>query len=724
RLSENQLRLAMDAVEMGTWHRNIRTGEIVWSDHIGPILGLPLKNKIENIEEFIRAIHPEDRAKFYDLLNQSHSGEIFSEQYRVVWPNGEVRWLESQGKGYFDPSGNLVQTAGTVRDITAQKEMELALQAERSSLAEGVKERTAELIKVNRSLLIRQQRAEALYEFAQVILETTDADHLLQSAAKAISAILPADRVLVYLLDPANQAVINFAKAGPGAETTPQVPYEELAVGLTGWVIRELQAALSPGGVPDPRESEIVQQRRRSVTAGATMVVPMPLHEKILGTITAVNPPDGPDFTEDDLEMVQSMANQTAVALKNISLADSLRQRSEALRLANLELERGARLKDEFLANMSHELRTPLNAILGMSELLTKHIYGELNAKQARAVNHIDEGGQHLLELINDILDISKIEAGMLELTLNKVAVADISEASLRFILSPALKKAIKIIPNIEPSLGFIEVDERRFKQILVNLLYNAVKFTPEGGQVGLDVSCDPENKDLLFSVWDTGIGISQADQQRLFQPFVQLDSRLAREHEGTGLGLALVSRLTELHGGTLHLQSELDSGSRFTIKLPCELRTSGDTSSLLSADATESAESSIACSLPFILLAEDNDANSVFITDGLQSQGYRVTRVRNGREAVKQARKHKPGLILMDIQMPGMDGLEAMKQIRADEDAQVAQIPIIGLTALAMSGDREHILSAGANAYLSKPVKLNNLFELVEQLLLHPKTN
>lgn len=723
--SEAQLHLALESVPMGIWHKAFATNEVIWSEHVGPIFGLSRGQKIQNFDELLNLVHPADRFGVKQAVDGSRHGRSYTLQFRVVWPNGEIHWIESQGRSYLDPSGKPVEAAGTIRDITARKEMELALQEEQSLLAERVQERTAELVQANQALSVSQQRTEALYKFSRVIMEAPYVITLLDLAAEAISTILPADRVLIYHLDSEQEEVLHFVKAGPGAQTTPQVSYEELSDGLTGWVIREGKPALSAGSALDPRESTAVQQRREEVRAGSTLVVPMVHHGKILGTVTAVNPPDGLEFTEDDVEMIQSMANQTAVILKNISLTDSLRSQSQALTKANLELARTARLKDEFLANMSHELRSPLNAILGMSELLKKHVYGELNVKQQRAVNYIDEGGTHLLNLINDILDISKIEAEMLTLSLSKVPIVDMSEASLRFVKAPAMAKNIKLTANIDPSLGTIEADERRLKQILVNLLYNAVKFTPDDGEVGLDVSRDTENSAILFSVWDTGIGISEADQQRLFEPFVQIDSRLAREHEGTGLGLALVYRLTELHGGSVHLQSTLGQGSRFTITLPLRSLTISESSDLPETAVSDTDDTSTPqpdrqrLSQFRILLAEDNEANIVLVTDGLQSYGYSLIVARNGEEAVQLARDQKPDIILMDIQMPRMDGLEAIRYIRADEDAAVAQIPIIGLTALAMSGDKERVIQAGANEYLSKPASLRKLCRLMDSYLL-----
>jgi len=243
----------------------------------------------------------------------------------------------------------------------------------------------------------------------------------------------------------------------------------------------------------------------------------------------------------------------------------------ETARLAALEMERALRLKDEFLATMSHELRTPLNGILTLCESLQDQVYGALNERQQRALSYIESSGLHLLELINDVLDLSKIAADKLELRLEQVALDSICQASLLFAKEMALKKQISLsYDNQHPGL-FMSADARRLKQMLVNLLSNAVKFTPLGGSVGLSVTVDKSAQTVSLSVQDTGIGIKPEDQFRLFQPFTQIDSSLGRQHEGTGLGLALVKRLAVQHGGSVSVFSSgaPGEGSRFTIVLP-----------------------------------------------------------------------------------------------------------------------------------------------------------
>ena len=404
------------------------------------------------------------------------------------------------------------------------------------------------------------------------------------------------------------------------------------------------------------------------------------------------------------------------------------------LQLANQELLRATKLKDEFLANMSHELRTPLNAILGLSESLKEEILGALNETQLKAISTVDSSGEHLLSLINDILDLSKISSGMMELDIASVSVKKVCDSSLVFVKQQAFQKKIQLHSHIPPLINNvnINVDERRIKQVLINLLTNAVKFTPYEGNINLLVAIgsgdtwqgeatipqqlrDKNSPTILFQVVDTGIGISAKDLQMLFQPFVQVDSALNRQYEGTGLGLALVKQIVELHGGQVMAESEVGQGSSFTVALPCEMSSFNAIASTPTS-TTSSSPDIISDNAPLILLAEDNEANIQTFNSYLTAINYRIIIARNGIEAIAQAKENLPDLILMDIQMPRMDGLEATKQIRLDPN--LINTPIIALTALAMEGDREKCLEAGANDYLSKPVKLRQLNLLIQQVL------
>ncbi len=409
-------------------------------------------------------------------------------------------------------------------------------------------------------------------------------------------------------------------------------------------------------------------------------------------------------------------------------LAQQVAEQTAEIRAANAELARSAKAKDEFLASMSHELRTPLSAILGNTEMLSEKILGDVNDRQKDALRMIDNSGTHLLSLINDILDIAKVGAGNLKLDIRPTFVREVVHASLEMVRTIAERKHQQVYVDIDDSIHTIDIDAKRFKQILVNLLNNAVKFTPEKGKIGIKVVASPEDDTARFMVWDTGIGIAKDNIDKLFKPFIQLDSALSRRYEGTGLGLSLVYHMVDLHGGNIKVQSKLDEGSLFTVTMPwhqkeaapkkVEEPTERNTTPLVAAITSAS-------NAPFdskdirLLIVDDNELNLITFSDFLNAKGYQVHNARDGAEAVHLATSVAPDLILMDIQMPGMDGLEATRRIRKIERLQ--GVPIIALTALAMPSDRELCLQAGASDYVSKPVSLKSLEKIVKTSLLNP---
>ncbi|MBI1295639.1 PAS domain S-box protein [bacterium] len=269
------------------------------------------------------------------------------------------------------------------------------------------------------------------------------------------------------------------------------------------------------------------------------------------------------------VDITEQIEAKNALEAERSLLAQHVAERTADLTQANLQLARIARHKDEFLASMSHELRTPLNGILGTAEAMSEEIYGPLNQKQLSRLRNIEESGHHLLSLINDVLDMAKIEAGKLTFEMDSVEVKTICEASLRLTRQAALAKHLNISVHLDPEVTHVQTDGRRLKQMLINLLSNAIKFTPDGGEIGLRVAQDRNAGVVKFTVWDTGIGINVEHQKRLFQPFVQVDSSLARHHGGSGLGLAIVQKMAQLQGGAISLKSAPNQGSEFTITLP-----------------------------------------------------------------------------------------------------------------------------------------------------------
>jgi signal transduction histidine kinase len=409
------------------------------------------------------------------------------------------------------------------------------------------------------------------------------------------------------------------------------------------------------------------------------------------------------------------------LANANTELAYATEQKDQMLlNISNLytELTNATRLKDEFLANMSHELRTPLNAILGMSEGLLDNLCGEMTERQRKAVSAIEQSGKHLLDLINEILDLAKIESGKLELRHHSASVRHLFETSLGLVKQLALQKSITLQQEINGAIENIYVDEQRIRQALINLLSNAIKFTPEGGQVTLKAQLTSDHSMVELIVIDTGIGIHPTDQVHLFDPFVQIDSSLNRQYSGTGLGLALVKRIAELHQGWVQVESVVNRGSTFTILLPQQ-------SLEVAVSETVPESKSYLRSQPIngkpvnnkrILLADDNQINILLFSEYLEDEGYDVMLAKNGQEAIDLVLQEKPDLLIMDIQMPKVDGLTAIRQLRLDP--ALIQLPIIALTALAMPGDREKCLDAGASEYITKPVPLKFLAQSIYQLL------
>lgn len=424
----------------------------------------------------------------------------------------------------------------------------------------------------------------------------------------------------------------------------------------------------------------------------------------------------------------QGVREQASVQQRNELrlLKEQATRQNLALARMNADLLRATRLKDEFLAGMSHEVRTPLTAIIGLNDLLRAQMIGPLSDEQIRMLDQIDAAGRHLLAMINDFLEIARIEAGRLELSPTVVSVRSLCETSLRMVKELALRKRISINLQIAPNVLAMRADERRLSQALINLLSNAVKFTPPDGAIGLDVQGDAEAGQLRFTVWDTGIGIAATDMLRLFQPFVQINNVFQREHQGSGLGLVLMSQLVELHGGGVSLSSEVGKGSQFTIAIPW----SPDEQQAMLAQLGEHVADERklrrddlgTITLPErarhapVLLVEDDQAGASMLIDFLERCGYQVVHVGSGEEALAYVREELPCLILTDMRLHGMQGIELIRELRKLLPLQ--KTPVVALTALAMPGDRERCLAAGADIYLSKPVRLLRLAQAMSDLL------
>jgi PAS domain S-box-containing protein len=763
------------------------------------------KSVYQQPKSFIDSIHPEDQEGVFAAIQRQMQGEVTQQEYRIIRPDGSLRWINDSSVPITDQTGKVYRICGVAEDITERIYAEESLRISQARFAGILEIAKDAIISVDehQRIILFNQGAEKIFCYSSG-----------EILGKPLDILLPQRFISLH-----QQHLRNFG--------TIKEKAREMGEKREVWGLRK-------DGKEFPCEASISK---------------LEIGKEVIFTVILR------DITErkQAQDALQQLNSELEARVEQRTAA--LRDTNEQLLLTNAQLARATRLKDEFLANMSHELRTPLNAILGMSEVLLEEVYAPLTDRQKKALTTIEKSGRHLLELINDILDLSKIESGKVDLELQPVSVSHLCDSSLTFVKQQANQKNIQIKSNVPKEIGEVIVDERRMRQILINLLNNAVKFTPNGGRVMLEVEADNPAETISFRVKDTGIGIAPEDMGKLFQAFVQVDSSLTRNYSGTGLGLALVRRIAELHDGSVTLESEVGKGSCFTVILPlkrviphptpvnvsmashCQYPLENsqvlvieDSSSAaeqitrylyelgiqgviypvgdralelalqlspsliildielpsisgweilaqfqahpqtkdipvlivsvvdergmgLSQGAREYLvkpfsreefqgalnniwreqktpaidllvlpESVSKSSAPKILIAEDNQENIDTLMAYFLNHGYQFILAKNGLEAVELAKSQKPQLILMDILMPKMDGLTAIRKIR--EDPALSDVPIIALTALAMSGDREKCLDAGANEYLTKPVGGKILLNVIQDLLNNKEGN
>jgi len=413
---------------------------------------------------------------------------------------------------------------------------------------------------------------------------------------------------------------------------------------------------------------------------------------KDAGRLAVLAGPFTPGFGSDEISRVQQFMTAVAAALDRARLLDRLRE-------ANAQLQEANKHKSVFLASMSHELRTPLNAILGFSELLIDAPDGQHKKEtQLRFLQQIHTSGQHLLGLINDILDLSKIEAGQMELRLQQVAVAEVAE-QVRNIVEPLVTQKQIRLETAVIGVGDIEADAGKFKQMLLNLVSNAIKFTPAGGLVR--ISANRLVGAVEVSVSDTGIGIALADQSRIFHEFQQVDAGIDRQQQGTGLGLTLTRRFARLHGGDVRVESEPGKGSVFTIHMPLIAATNEPAVEAMEGIAHSNGDAA----LPLVLIVEDDPPASELLSRQLRRAGFRTEVVRSGSDVMSRARQRKPAAITLDILLPGIDGWEVLTQLKHDETT--SSIPVIVISVV---DNPELGIALGAVDYFVKPVPAKEL--------------
>lgn len=493
------------------------------------------------------------------------------------------------------------------------------------------------------------------------------------------------------------------------------------------------------------KDPYVVDHKPKSI-----MCLPLVHQGRLSGILYLENNAMTGAFTFGRLEALRLISSQAAVSLENARLYELMEhlvaertaelERSneglikemaekehaqKALYEAKIAAEAANRAKSEFLANMSHELRTPLNSIIGFSELLQDRWCGNLNDRQREYLREISDSGHHLLQLIDDVLDVAKVESGKLEMRINSFNLGRLFEHCAIMIKEKTIRHHLRLVVSVSPELDGKEIraDEVKIKQIVVNLLSNAAKFTPDGGQIRLEAS--QVGNEILIQVSDTGIGLKWDDRERIFTAFEQVDSSFTRRQQGTGLGLTLSRKLVELHGGRIWAESEgLNRGSTFKFSIPLQEGERPSQTEIwrestedLVSDTPENPSSFLPeVAQRTVLVVEDNEPNMKLAASLLEARGYKVLQAWTAEESLKVVERQPPDLILMDISLSNLDGLSATRVLK--ENPGTKQIPIVVLTADAMKNDEVKARKAGCDAYLSKPVDTEKLYRTLTALL------
>jgi signal transduction histidine kinase/DNA-binding response OmpR family regulator len=532
----------------------------------------------------------------------------------------------------------------------------------------------------------------ALGEVSRAVSSSLDLDEVLDTIVSRAVELAGANGGSIFEFDRESQQFMLRACAGTSAElvlTLQQLPIP-LAETFVGRTVLAGEARQLPDLDTEPPDAHLDALRRhgwRSLVA-----VPLRREDELIGALVVRRRSRG-GWPAGIVEGLQTLASQSAVAIHNARV-------HRELELKRAQLEVASRHKSEFLASMSHELRTPLNAVIGFSDVLLDRMFGELNERQDEYVRDIRDSGVHLLELINEILDLSKVEAGRMELELEPVSLPDVLEQAVGMVRQRAADHGVSIALDSEPAVGTVIADELKLKQVLLNLLDNAVKFTPAGGAV--TVTARMTGDEARVAVRDTGPGIVDGDRERIFEAFQRGDRAARKGAEGTGLGLTLCRRIVELHGGRLWLQSRLGEGSTFTFAIPATAPP---------ARAPEEPAEPDGAPAPgpagLVLVVEDDPRSAELLQVYLEGAGYAVAIARDGVEGAELAHALSPTAVVLDILLPRLNGWELLARLK--QDPATTAIPVV---VTSMLDERGAGFALGAAEYLVKPVDRDGLLD------------
>ncbi|MEO5853454.1 MAG: GAF domain-containing protein [Nocardioides sp.] len=528
-------------------------------------------------------------------------------------------------------------------------------------------------------LASKVEQLEALREVGEAVSSSLDPHEVLERIVTNAVRLTGTDGGSVMEYDERDDVFFVRATYGSSSRLVARlrditIRRESTLVGRAATLDQPLQIADLSAAERDPHLDALHQDGWRSA-----LVVPMVRGDLIVGVLVIRRRSVGA-FPADMVELLETFASQSSVAIINARLFRELETKSAELAVAS-------RHKSEFLASMSHELRTPLNAVIGFSEVLLDRLFGELNDRQDEYIHDIWNSGRHLLELLNEILDLSKVEAGQMVLEPVRFSVLAALEYALSLVRDRAAQHGISVGLEVDPGIDTIEADELRFKQVVLNLVSNAVKFTPDGGRV--DVRASRDDHELAVTVTDTGTGIPEVDRERIFESFQQGGRGVTRE-EGTGLGLTLSRRIVELFGGRLWLESAVGVGSTFGFSLPV-----GPAAAPVQAPAAAGSTSH-----PTVLLVDDDRASLDLVSAYLEGAPARLEFARDGVEALRMAEELRPAAVVLDIRLPGLDGWQVLAALRRHPATR--DIPVVVATVV---DDRARGATLGADAYLLKPI-------------------
>ena len=531
------------------------------------------------------------------------------------------------------------------------------------------------------------EELRALGETSQAVNSTLDLEMVLNTIVTKAVQLSGTEAGAIYVFDERSREF--RLRATVGMEPALITALGDAHIRLDDQNIALVLANREPVQVADLGEAARSPVDEIVLRAGfrARLAAPLFSGDDIVGLLVVRRRTPGA-FLQNTVDLMKTFAAQSALAIQNARLFQEIDDKGR-------ELELASRHKSQFLANMSHELRTPLNAILGYTELILDNIYGEAPEKMRAVLERVQTNGKHLLGLINDVLDLSKIEAGQLTLSLNDYSLAELVQGVYVAVEPLASQKNLALTTKVEKGLPAGRGDERRLAQVLLNLVGNAIKFT-EKGEVAIEASAS--NGAFNVAVRDSGPGIAAADQQKIFEEFQQVDNTSTRQKGGTGLGLAISKRIVEMHGGRILVEFRTRQGFDLHPQAAGESRRRTKRMSKR------------------ILVVEDQMDNRQILRDLLTSVGFNLVEAEDGAQGVAAAETHRPDLILMDIQMPVLDGYEATRRIKANPELKA--IPIIVVTSYALSGDEEKARAAGCDDYITKPYSPRQLLAKIREHL------